>query len=194
MRRGIGKALTEQLCSRGWKVLATGRDNAVYRLQAENGCWVERADLSQPAAAVALFKKALSYAGQLDALVNNAGINPHKKPIQTIELAEWEAQMALNLRAPMLLCREALCGMKKGGHIMNVISTIALTSQANYAIYAASKYGLMGFTHTLRKEAREAGIKVTAVYPGGTDSDFRPERTPQSLCTYAFPSKSILSS
>ena len=63
----------------------------------------------------------------------------------------------------------------EGAHILNVVSTIALTSQPNYSIYAASKYGLLGFTNTLRKEAQSRGIKVTAAFPGGTDTAFRSE-------------------
>ena len=102
----------------------------------------------------------------VDVLVNGAGMNQQKVPVEKIEVLDWDAHMALNLRAPMVLCREAMMRMSEGAHILNVVSTIALTSQPNYSIYAASKYGLLGFTNTLRKEAQSRGIKVTAAFPG----------------------------
>ena len=70
---------------------------------------------------------------------------------------------------------------RKSGHIVNVISTIAKTSQPNYSIYSTMKYGLMGFTKCLIKEGREVNVKVTAVYPGGTDTDFRAEERSEYL-------------
>jgi len=141
------------------------------------------ADLSDPIQVGEIYKKATSALGGVDILVNNAGLNNRKAPITEIELADWELQYAVNLRAPMLLCREALKEMagRRSGHIVNVISTIAKTSQPNYSIYATMKQGLMGFTKCLIKEAREVNVKVTAVYPGGTDTDFRPEPRPDYL-------------
>jgi len=121
--------------------------------------------------------------GQIDVLINNAGLNHIKAPIKDIELEDWELQYAVNLRAPMLLSREAMkeMGERRSGHIINVVSTIAKTSQPNYSIYSATKYGIMGFTKCLIKEAREVNVKATAVYPGGVDTDFRPEDRPEYL-------------
>jgi short-subunit dehydrogenase len=141
----------------------------------ETGCDVMAVDLLESSGAEQLFEMAWSRLDGVDVLVNGAGMNQRKVPVAEIEVPDWEAHMALNLRAPMVLCREAMRRMPAGGHILNVVSTIALTSQANYSIYAASKYGLLGFTNTLRKEAQSRGIKVTAAFPGGTDTAFREE-------------------
>lgn len=173
---GIGRALVVQLAARKWRVLASGRDTErLVALQEETGCAVAAADITNEAEAVALFEQAWNELSGVDALVNSAGINHIKAPVAEIEVADWEQQMAINLRAPMVLCREAMRRMELGGHILNVVSTIALTSQPKYSIYAASKYGLLGFTNSLRKEAQAQGIKVTAAFPGGTDTDFRAE-------------------
>jgi NAD(P)-dependent dehydrogenase (short-subunit alcohol dehydrogenase family) len=182
--RGIGRELVKQLTALGFTVFGTGRDEALLEsLMAETGCLGAAADLSNPDEAVAVYGKAKVALGQVDILINNAGLNNRKAPVAEIELADWELQYAVNLRAPMLLSREAMkeMGGRKSGHIVNVVSTIAKTSQPNYSIYSAMKYGFMGFTKCLIKEGREKNVKVTAVYPGGTDTDFRPEDRPEYL-------------
>ena len=182
--RGIGRELARQLTEIGYSVFATGRDEALLEaLKTETGCLGTVADLTDPEQAVGIYEQAKASLGQVDVLINNAGINHRKVPVTGIELGDWERQYAVNLRAPMLLSREALKDMagRRSGHIVNVISTIAKTSQPNYAIYSAMKYGLMGFTKCLIKEAREVSVKVTAVYPGGTDTDFRTEDRPDYL-------------
>jgi NAD(P)-dependent dehydrogenase (short-subunit alcohol dehydrogenase family) len=182
--RGIGRELVKLLTERGFIVFGTGRDEALLEsLKAETGCYGAVGDLSNPEEAVAVYEKAKALLGQVDILINNAGLNNRKAPVAEIELADWELQYAVNLRAPMLLSREALkdMGGRKSGHIVNVVSTIAKTSQPNYSIYSAMKYGLMGFTKCLIKEGQAVNVKVTAVYPGGTDTDFRPEERSEYL-------------
>jgi len=182
--RGIGRELVKQLTQLDFTVFGTGRDEVLLEsLKAETGCHGAVADLSDPGQTVAVYQKAKDTLGQVDILINNAGLNHRKDPVVDIQLADWELQYAVNLRAPFLLSREALRDMagRKSGHIVNVVSTIAKTSQPNYSMYSAMKYGLMGFTKSLIKEAREVNVKVTAVYPGGTDTDFRPEDRPEYL-------------
>ena len=182
--RGIGRALTTQLTGQGIQVFATGRDNALLEeLKQETGCLGTTADLSDPEQVLKLHQQAETELGQIDILVNNAGMNVRKAPINQTSLDEWELQYAINLRAPFLLSREVLANMipRQNGHIINVISTVARTSLANYSVYTTMKYALMGFTKCLIKEAREANIKVTAVYPGGTDTDFRSEDRPEYM-------------
>ena len=162
---GIGKALATELTKRGWRVLAAGRNKeSLNLLRTETGCEIVAMDLFDSKSAVDLYKIAEKKLNGLDALVNGAAMNKRKVPIADIDLSEWR-HMALNLRAPMLLCREAMRRMSEGGHIMNIVSSIALTSQINYSIYVATKYALMGFTNTLRKEAQLKGIKVQPLFP-----------------------------
>jgi NAD(P)-dependent dehydrogenase (short-subunit alcohol dehydrogenase family) len=182
--RGIGRELTKQLTALGFTVFGTGRDEQLLKaLKSETGCLGTVADLSDPAQAVSVYEQAKEALGPIDILINNAGLNNRKAPVVEIELDDWELQYAVNLRAPFLLSREALkdMGARRSGHIINVVSTIAKTAQPNYSIYSTMKYGLMGFTKCLIKEAREVNVKVTAVYPGGTDTDFRPEDRPEYL-------------
>ncbi|MBN2161326.1 MAG: SDR family oxidoreductase [Pontiellaceae bacterium] len=182
--RGIGRELVRQLTELGFSVFATGRDEALLEsLRTETGCSGAIADLSDPAQVIEVYRQAASALGQVDILINNAGLNNRKAPVSEINLADWELQYAVNVRAPMLLSREAMreMGPRRRGHIVNVVSTIAKTSQPNYSIYSTMKYGFMGFTKCLIKEAREVNVKVTAVYPGGVDTDFRAEERPEYL-------------
>ena len=182
--RGIGRELVKQLAELGFSVFATGRDAALLdSLKKETGCLGATADLIDPEQVLSVYRQAVDALGQVDVLINNAGLNNRKAPVAEIELADWEQQYAVNLRAPMLLSREALkeMGARGKGHIVNVVSTIAKTVQPNYSIYSSMKYGFMGFTKCLIKEARAVNVKATAVYPGGVDTDFRPEERPEYL-------------
>jgi NAD(P)-dependent dehydrogenase (short-subunit alcohol dehydrogenase family) len=182
--RGIGKELTKQLTAQGFTVFATGRTQTLLQqLKEETGCLGATADLSKPEEVTALYAQAKSELGTVDILINNAGFNDCKDPVTDISLDNWEAQYAVNLRAPFLLCQAAMRDMlpKKEGHIINILSTLVWVSQANYSLYSTMKYALQGFTNCLRKEAQPANIKVTAVCPGGTDSDFRPADRPDYM-------------
>ena len=182
--RGIGRETVKQLCSLGFTVFATGRDRQLLSgLKEETGCLGESCDLSDADATVALYATAREALGQVDVLVNNAGFNPGKAPVMATGVEAMDASYAVNFRAAFLLCREALkeMGGRKSGHIVNVVSTIARTSATNYSAYCSLKYALDGFTQCLIKEARLENVKVTGVYPGGTDTDFRPEQRPDYL-------------
>jgi NAD(P)-dependent dehydrogenase (short-subunit alcohol dehydrogenase family) len=182
--RGIGREAVKQLCAQGFTVFATGRDlQLLEKLKQETGCLGEVCDLSDADAVVALYASAQKALGRVDVLINNAGFNPGKIPIAEVDVSALDASYAVNLRAAYLLCREALreMGGRKSGHILNVVSTIARTSAPNCSTYCALKYALHGFTLCLIKEARLVNVKVTGVYPGGTDTDFRPEERPDYL-------------
>jgi NAD(P)-dependent dehydrogenase (short-subunit alcohol dehydrogenase family) len=182
--RGIGREAVKQLCAQGSAVFATGRDRQLLNaLKTETGCFGEVCDLSNPEATVTLYAQAQTALGRVDVLINNAGVNPGKTPITDVSLDQLDLSYAINFRAPYLLCREALkeMGARKRGHILNVVSTIARTSAPNYSAYCSLKYALHGFTQCLIKEARLVNVKVTGVYPGGTDTDFRPEERPDYL-------------
>ena len=174
--RGIGREVTKQLCAQGFTVFATGRCPTLLNdLKKETGCLGALCDLADTDAVVALYATAQKALGRIDVLINNAGFNPGKEPVTAVDVARLDASYAINFRAPFLLCREALKEMsvRKSGHILNVISTLARTSAANYSTYCSLKHALHGFTLCLIKEARESNVKVTGVYPGGVDTDFR---------------------
>ena len=174
--RGIGREVARQLKTAGFHVFVTGRDaDLMLSLQQELGCPGLPMDLTSSASPIQLFAAARQALGRVDVLVNNAGFNRAKEPLANVTAEELDASFAVNVRAPILLAREALKDMapRKCGHILNVISSVAHTSMENYSVYSTMKHALHGFTGCLIKEARQAGVKVTGVYPGGVDTTFR---------------------
>ncbi len=182
--RGIGRAVARQLRAAGFGVFVTGRDVGLLEsLRSELGCPGLALDLAGAEAPVALFAAAREALGQVDVLVNNAGFNRAKEPITQIAAGDLDDSYGVNVRAPILLAREALRHMaeRRSGHIVNVISSIARTSAENYSVYTTMKHALHGFTACLIKEARQVGVKVTGVYPGGVNTTFRPVARPDYL-------------
>lgn len=182
--RGIGRALVIDLCNKGYSVFATGRDKSLLQqLVEETGCAGGVCDLSDVKAVIAIFQQAKQTLGHIDVLVNNAGMNSRKCELVNTSLEEFEQQYAINLRAPYLLCREALQDMlpRNSGYIINIISTVAKRSNETMSIYTAMKQGFAGLNNVLMKEVQAAGIKVTAVYPGGTNTEFRAQARTQYM-------------
>ncbi|MGV2988548.1 SDR family oxidoreductase [Vibrio sp. E150_011] len=181
---GIGYALAIELCAKGHEVVATGRNmKKLDELHAATGCHTIAADLGVVDEALAMFEAASQHLGGLDVLINNAGMISRKCSIEEFTLEEYDEQYAINLRAPSLLCREALKVMKpqQHGQIINVISTVAKRANATMSIYTAMKQGLAGFSAILMKEAQPHGIKVTSLFPGGTDTNFREADRPEYM-------------
>jgi NAD(P)-dependent dehydrogenase (short-subunit alcohol dehydrogenase family) len=182
--RGIGRELARQMNAAGFKVFVSGRDPGLLQsLQSELGCAGLALDLGNGAAPVELFAAAREALGRVDVLVNNAGFNKVKAPLAEVTAGDLDESYAVNVRAPILLAREALKDMasRHSGHIVNVISSIVHARMENYSVYTTMKNALHGFTGCLIKEARLVGVKVTAVYPGGVNTTFRPNARPDYL-------------
>ena len=182
--RGVGREVARQLKAIGFHVFVTGRDAQLLdSLRSELACPGLALDLAGADAAIELFTAARQALERVDVLVNNAGFNRAKKPIAEVTTEELDASYAVNVRAPILLAREALKDMapRHSGHIVNVLSSIVHTSAENYSVYSTMKHALHGFTGCLIKEARLVGVKVTGVYPGGVDTTFRAVPRPDYL-------------
>lgn len=189
--RGIGRALVERLAELGVTVYATARDEgALATLRDRTGCFGAPYDLAEPGGARALYADAREVLrGPPDIVVNNAGYNSRKARLADVTEEEVDRQYAVNLRAPLLLSGLALRDLSARapdehgcrGHIVNVISSVVHRGIETMGVYSAMKHGLHGATKVLVKEARAVGVKVTAVYPGGTDSSFRAESRPDYM-------------
>jgi 3-oxoacyl-[acyl-carrier protein] reductase len=116
-----------------------------------------------------MFRQTEEALGQVDVLVNNAGVWPTAY-VKDMTEEEWNLTLAVNLTGPFLTCREAVRRWLKTGHtgrIVNVSSQAAFHgSTTGHAHYAASKAGLVTFTISLAREVAPHGIRVNAVAPG----------------------------
>ncbi len=108
-----------------------------------------------------------------DVLVNNAGIGS-VKPIEDVSDDEFDHTVAVNLRAPFMLCQVAMKMLrrKSGGQIINVGSGLSYVGRAEWSLYAMTKFGLRGLTESLRHEGAKDGVKVALVAPGYTKTSF----------------------
>jgi NAD(P)-dependent dehydrogenase (short-subunit alcohol dehydrogenase family) len=188
--RGIGRATALAMAQAGAHVAVVARTESQLRalsdeIQAATGkpALVCAADVSNAADVARMVEAALEAFGRVDVLVNNAGFNARKCKIWETTTEEWDAVFGVNLRGAFLCCREVLPGMieRRTGHIINVVSTAAQIGLEQIGVYGATKWGLLGLTKSLIKEARPYNIRVTALSPGGTDTTFRAEARPQYL-------------
>jgi len=156
--RGIGLEVARQLAAEGFKVFVTGRDSdRVAAVRRELDCPGLAMDLAAPEAPLELYAAARRELGPMDVLVNNAGFNRAKTPIVEVAGEDLDASYALNVRAPILLAREALKDMapRRSGHIVNILSSIVRTRAENYSVYTTMKQALHGFHGCLTKEQPE---------------------------------------
>lgn len=135
------------------------------------GATTDLSDEKGIAKVFAMFEKEY---GALDILINNAGLGAES--VTTGEYKEWEYIIHTNLLSYMACANAAATIMKthKKGHIVNVGSMSAETSEAGSSVYVASKAGIRGFSSSLRKEVNPTGIKVTLIEPGAVSTDMQP--------------------
>ena len=108
----------------------------------------------------------------VDVLVNNAGI-AYYGPTHLMSASQWDRLLAVNLLAPIQLTRELLPGLldRPEAHVLNVSSIAGLVASGRLAAYHVSKYGLIGFSESLRAEYGPRGLGVTALCPGLVKTD-----------------------
>ena len=170
---GIGAALCRRLAGEGMAVAVHYRDredlaNAIVADIAAHGgraCAIP-ADLLVPRAPDMLVDAVERELGPVDALVANHGL-AHRATFDQVDAGAWDETLAINLRAPFLLARRVLPGMRERGwgRILFVSSVAGFTGGIVGPHYAASKAGLHGLTHHLASRVAEAGITVNAIAP-----------------------------
>lgn len=189
--RGIGAAISRSLANQGATVAAGyGRDKehaerflAEIRAEGVKGS-IHQGNIGKADDCRRVIAEVIAEHGRLDILVNNAGITADKT-VLTMDDADWEKVLAVNLSGAFYLSQAALRHMvERGtGRIVNVSSVIGETGNIGQANYAASKSGLFGLTKTLAKEAafmlqragkldqETIGITVNTVTPGFVATD-----------------------
>lgn len=177
--RGIGRSIGRSLAAAGAHVVLAARSldqlKAVEdEIRADGGeALVVPTDVSDRAQILGLFGVVKDRFGTLDILVNNAGFGAFG-PAVSFAVEDFERTMTVNLRGTFLCCQEALKLMipRRSGYIINVSSVVGIKGYPNQAAYTASKHGIMGLTKSLAVEAQPFGVRISAILPGGVDTDF----------------------
>jgi 3-oxoacyl-[acyl-carrier protein] reductase len=171
---GIGFSIAKTLAESGARVAITGRDKGRLEAAAKAlSVFPVHADVSKEADVERTYREVLAKFGDLDMLVNNAGIGVFK-PLIEIDRAAFDAVIATNVTGAMLMAREAAKHFIKRnrGNIINIASTAALRGAPNGTAYYASKFALRGMTECWRGELRKHNIRVMLVNPSEVLTNF----------------------
>lgn len=157
---GIGLATAEVLAGQGFDVVTCQRRPAP-------GFQTIEADLSDPNEPA----RVMSRLDRLDVLVNNAGLMLEGS-VEESSLADWDAQIALNLTTPFLMMKAAMPQLKRShqASIVNIGSIEGLGSNPRHPAYCASKAGLHGLTRAVAVDHGPDGVRCNAVAPGWIDT------------------------
>jgi 3-oxoacyl-[acyl-carrier protein] reductase len=167
--RGIGAAISRELGRAGARVAVNYRSGkeAAEEVASEIGGIALAANVGDPAEAKALVEQVESELGDVDLLVNNAGIT-RDTLIARMSDEEWEEVIETNLRGTFNTCRAVARKMlrRRSGSIVNLTSVVGIHGNPGQANYAASKAGIIGLTKALARELGSRGVRVNAVAPG----------------------------
>jgi short-subunit dehydrogenase len=176
---GIGRAIASQLAGGGTDLVLVARTAAaledVAALARRRGVEADvlPADLADPDDVVAVETRLAAHP-PVDLLVNNAGFGTYGQ-FHTLDIDEELREIAVNVVAPVRLTRAVLGGMvdRGRGWIMNISSMASLQPSPRNATYGATKAFVTSFSESLHEELRGTGVRVTAVLPGFTRTEFQ---------------------
>ena len=177
---GFGEAIALSLAEAGAKVaLSARREDRLQALkktiEGKGGvAEVIVADFSKEAEAAGAVHKAEKAFGQLDILINNAGVM-YLEPVVEADLKRWRHMLELNVLGLIAASQAALPGMqaRRDGHIVNISSTAGRIANPNGGGYSASKFAVVAFTEALRKEVYKDNIRLTVIEPGVAETELR---------------------
>jgi NADP-dependent 3-hydroxy acid dehydrogenase YdfG len=197
---GIGEATAKVLARDGCHLVLASRRLERLQVLAAALCSDEgrgemlpvELDVTQPASIEDGVRMAIERFGGIDILVNNAGFGKMDALERLDPDADIRRQVEVNLLGVIWMTGAVLPGMlaRRSGHIINMGSLAGHIGTPHYSIYAATKFGVRGFSEALRREVSPHGIRVSVIYPGGVRTGFAREggglrrwglRTPRGL-------------
>jgi len=181
--RGIGLAISQGLIADGYKVAAAYRsDEEAAQKFRDLGGYAIQVDVSDFDACQAAVAKVEEELGEVDVLVNNAGIT-RDGVLHKMEEDAWHAVIETNLTSCFSMCRAVVGGMRERGfgRIVNISSINGEKGQFGQTNYAAAKAGILGFTKALALETATKGVTVNAICPGYIETDMTSNIKPEIL-------------
>jgi NAD(P)-dependent dehydrogenase (short-subunit alcohol dehydrogenase family) len=177
--RGIGAAIAHTFAGEGASLVLVDLesmkvqlDEVTREITRNNGKAVAAvADCTDDVQVSRMVDDTVNRWGKVDILVNSAGLRGPLVPVQEITEQEWDKVLAVNLKAVFLCCRAVLKQMikQKSGSIVSISGTAGKEGMALRGSLCAAKWGLLGLTQTIAKEAGPHGIRANVICPGGMD-------------------------
>jgi len=175
---GIGEATAVMLAERGAKVVLGARglnrlEALARRIEATGGeVAYAQTDVRRREELTSLVSLALDRYGQLDVLINNAGIMP-VSPLDDLRVEDWENMIDINIKGVLYGIAAALPVFRKQGfgHFVNTASTAGHKTVPNQSVYSATKFAVRAISEGLRMEAGEK-LRVTIISPGFVNTNF----------------------
>ena len=172
---GIGLGIAQALARNGAAVMLNGfgdpmeieETRAAMADANDVDVAYDTADMSSPDAIHMMVERAVARFGQVDIVVNNAGIQ-HVAPIAEVPPAKWDAILSINLSSAFHLIQATFEPMKRRGYgrIVNIASAHGLVASPFKSAYVAAKHGMIGLTKVVALEGAEAGVTCNAICPG----------------------------
>jgi len=181
---GIGEATALAVAREGGSVAVGARrkerlDELVAKIEGDGGNAVAiEADISEESQAKALVEGAKEAMGGLDGLVNNAGVML-LGPLQGADPEEWRTMINVNCLGLLYCTHYALPLIRDGGggDVVNVSSVAGRTAALGSGVYNMTKWGVVGFSESLRQEGAHIGVRVTCVEPGFVETELQGHNT-----------------
>jgi len=175
---GLGEATARHLAALGATVvLGARRADRIDAIAAELTAAGHRAlalatDVTDSAQVQRLVDTAIEQFGQVDVMINNAGVMPHS-PLERRKIADWDRMIDVNIKGVLYGVAAALPGMqeRKSGHIINVSSVAGHKVRSGSAVYAATKHAVRALSEGLRLEVKPYNIRTTILSPGAIDTE-----------------------
>ena len=168
---GIGAATARALTAAGARVAVGARRTEPLRELGENVVALEL-DVTDRGSCERFVQEALAALGDLDVLVNNAGLSLGRDLFWESSEEDEETVIDTNVRGLMRMTRLCLPHVRDGGHIVNIGSIAGRQAYENAAVYVASKFAVRGFTYALREDLLGRPIRLTLVDPGLVETGF----------------------
>ena len=180
--KGLGAEMARSFATQGARVTIGGiEDDAGIALAGEIGADYRHLDVSQEADWLSVMET-LEHAGGPDVIVNNAGIFKPGIPMVDLSLETWRMHFQVNLDGTFMGCKLGLRAMRgRGGAIVNIASTMGLSTHPGAAAYSTTKAAILMLTRHAAREGGPLGVRVNAVLPGAVLTDQSRQSIPEGM-------------
>lgn len=186
--RGIGKEIAINLAKEGYNVVINYNNSDTLALEVKNECdkyneaLIVKANVADFNESLDLVNKTVEKFGQIDLLINNAGITKDSLILRMKE-NDFDDVINVNLKGAFNMCKHASKVMFKQayGNIINMASVIGEIGNIGQANYSAAKGGIIALTKTLAKELASKNIRVNAIAPGFIETDMTNKLKPEQI-------------